>query len=172
MFKHTDRQNRWKKLLVVAVAAVLMLSAVGASVAYVHSKTPAVSNSFALATVSCELQETVEDGVKKSVTVKNNGGEAVYIRAAVIANSVDEEGGITGDADVSACLCGTKWVKHTDGFFYFTEAVKANASTENLLKSDIDLTGIQVTILTEAIQANPVDAAVDAWGVKPATLAN
>ena len=172
MFKNFDRQNRWKRLLVIAFAAVLLFSAVGATYAYVHIKTPAVSNSFAPATISCELEETVESGVKKSVTVKNGGTQSVYVRAAVVANSVDDEGAIIGAADVSASLCGTKWVKHTDSFFYYTEAVAPNSSTGNLLKADIDLTGIQVTILTEAIQAEPEGAAEDAWGVKPATLAN
>lgn len=169
--RRSIKKNKRKTLIAAIVMAVIMVTAIGSTVAYLVNSSEPVDNTFALAKVGCKIDETVENGIKSVVTVKNTGEAPVYIRVAVVANKVDESDpdSIIGPADVSANLCGTDWVKNGD-FYYYTKAVPAGSSTENLLKSGISLEDIQVTILTEAIQAKPIEAAYNAWGVAPASL--
>ena len=85
--------------------------------------------------------------------------------ALTIANTVDDEGNITGAADVSNKLASSDWTNVGD-YYYYNGVVQPNETTENLLAEGIDLNGIQVTILASAIQAEPDSAVAQAWGVQ------
>lgn len=178
MKQHRNTHSR-KKTAALLVSLVLVLTAVlGATIAYLSSETPSVTNTFEPASVSCRIEETFNEGntAKTGVTVTNTGNIPAYIRVAVVANKVDGEGNlIAGTADASFTV-GENWFKHSDGYYYYTKAVAPNEATGNLLNSNtnIDLTNRQVTVLAEAIQADGtkdgVKAVENAWGVDPTTL--
>ena len=170
--RHTKQtKKRTKKSLVIAlVLALLLVAAIGSTVAYLtHSSENGLINSFSPSAITCSIEEAVSGGVKSSVKVKNTGETTAYIRAAVVANAVDKDGNIIGSADVSTNLCCSGWVQN-GSYYYFTKPVAPEESTGELLSSAIDLNGKQVTILAEAIQAEPAEAAQSAWGVSPASL--
>jgi hypothetical protein len=68
-------------------------------------------------------------------------------------------------------------MKHTDGFYYYTEVVNPGERTSDLLESTIigatkaDGSYLVVTVVHQSIQAegtaNGQKAVVDAWGVDP-----
>lgn len=168
--RNSKKQNKRKSLVIAIILSVILVAAVGTTLAYIINSSNSVNNDFSPSEITCLIDETVNEGVKSSVKIQNTGITAAYIRAAVIANTVDDDGNITGAADVSSALCGDGWVKE-GMYYYYTQPVAPNAKTAELLKSAINLEGIQVTILADAIQSQPEDAALDAWNVNPASLA-
>ena len=162
-------KNNHRKSMIIAIALVMIIVCVGATIAYLSHTTSEVKNTFTPASVTSEITEEFDDGQKSSAVVKNTGTTAAYIRAAIVANSVNDAGNVVGPADVSECLCGDDWVKNGD-YYYYTKPVKPEDITSNLLKENISLEGTKVTILAEAIQSKPADAAIEAWGVNPANL--
>ena len=156
------------KVSTLAIALILILAiGIGGTVAFLVANTDPITNSFTPANVTCEVNEDFnsDNTVKTSATVKNTGNIPAYIRVAVVANTIDDEKNVTGTADVSDKLASDKWTKLGD-YYYYNEVVAAGDSTSNLLKADIELDGIQVTILASAIQSEPAGAVADAWGVQ------
>lgn len=141
--------------------------AIGGTVAFLVTHTDQIVNTFQPTDVTCEIIEDFNDNntVKTSAVVQNTGKIPAYIRVAVVANTVDAEGNITGTADVSNKLAGSGWTKVGD-YYYYNGVVKPNETTGNLLAEGIDLNDIQVTILASAIQAEPTNAVAEAWDVQ------
>lgn len=157
-----------RKVSTLAIALILILAiGIGGTVAFLVANTNPITNSFTPADVTCEVNEEFSDNntVKTSATVKNTGNIPAYIRVAVVANTIDKDGNVTGAANVSDKLASDKWTKLGD-YYYYNEVVEPDASTDNLLKSGIELDGIQVTILASAIQSEPAGAVAQAWGVQ------
>ena len=157
-----------KKASALTIAIILILvMAIGGTVAFLVTHTDQIVNTFQPTDVSCEINEKFNDDntVKTSAVVENTGKIPAYIRVAVVANTVDAEGNITGAADVSNKLAGSGWTKVGD-YYYYNGVVKPNETTGNLLAEGIDLNGIQVTILASAIQAEPTNAVAEAWDVQ------
>ncbi len=153
-----------KKAAAIVIAAVLLLTAaIGGAVAFLADTTSAVSNTFVPAQVTCQVNETVTNNVKTSVTIKNTGDIDAYIRVAVVGNAVDGDGNVTGNLDMSSYLAGSGWTKSGD-FWYWGAKVSPNALTGELLTGSIDLNGNTVTILAEAIQAEGMPGVSDAVG--------
>ena len=162
-----EKKARAPKRFALLLALVLILvGTVGGTVAFLATHTDPVVNTFTPGKVTCQVEETVEGGVKSSVQVKNTGNVPAYIRVAVVANTVDAQGNITGAYDVSDKLCGDNWTKNGD-YYYYNTAVDPNGLTGELLKNSIELEGIQVTILASAIQSTPAEAVQEAWGYVP-----
>lgn len=175
MKQHRNTHSR-KKTAALLVSLVLVLTAVlGATIAYLSSETPSVTNTFEPASVSCRIEETFNEGntAKTGVTVTNTGNIPAYIRVAVVANNVDESGNLLAGTPEITISLGADWVK-SGNYYYYTKAVAPDAVTGNLLDSNIDLNNKQVTIFAEAIQAggtkDGVKAVKNAWGVDPTTL--
>lgn len=157
-----------KKASALTIAIILILvMAIGGTVAFLVTHTDQIVNTFQPTDVSCEINEKFNDDntVKTSAVVENTGKIPAYIRVAVVANTVDADGSITGAADVSNKLAGSGWTKVGD-YYYYNGVVKPNETTGNLLAEGIDLNGIQVTILASAIQAEPTNAVAEAWDVQ------
>lgn len=178
--KRTKRGGGLRKFLLLgALLALALAVSVSVTMAFLIDKDNSVTNSFTPVSVSCEINEKVENKIKSSVTVKNTGDISAYIRVAVVVNKADEDGNIVAGAvteDAGRFTPGTDWVEHTDGYYYYTSPVAAGSSTGNLISGDgISLEGIRVTILEEAIQADGglsdgTKAVVNAWGVDPDEL--
>lgn len=152
--------------LIIAIALILA-AVVGGTVAYIVAHTGPVINTFTPSSADITVEENVDGNQKTSITVKNTGvGVPVYIRVALVANKIDADGNITGAAAVPEFTLGSDWVKHTDGYYYYTKPVSPGGKTGDLLgEKKITLTeNMQVIILADAIQSVPVAAVQEAWG--------
>ena len=151
--------------LIIALALILVL-AVGGTVAYIFTQTDPVINTFTPTEAKITVNEQTNDNQKTSITVKNiSTGVPVYIRVALVANMIDEAGNVTG-ADVPTFTPGENWRKGSDGYYYYTQPVPVGGSTGNLLEKAMTLDeNMQVVVLADAIQAEPTTAVTQAWGV-------
>lgn len=175
------KSNGKKPLLMIAALALVVALSIGLTSAFLTSQV-GLTNTFTPGKVNCKVVEDFDTNNNKSLIKVQNISEnekdklvPAYIRVAVVANTVDENGNITGSADVSSYLYGnadnTEWKLGTDGYYYFTKIVEPERDTSNLVKAPIPLSNIQVTVLAQAIQAHgvtdgtpSVTAVKDAWG--------
>ena len=182
--REMPREHRSHKGLLALVALVLILCCtIGGTVAWLATSTDPVTNTFTPAKVKTEIDEdvTTEQGVKKDVKVKNNGDIPVYVRAAIIVNWVKGENEIYPEApeavsdykiDLNTGSKNNQWTK-VGNYYYYNSTVPAKGSTENLINTCNPVVDgapdgytLRVTILAEAIQANPERAVADAWEMK------
>lgn len=151
--------------LIIALALILVL-AVGGTVAYIFTQTGPVINTFTPSEAKITITEETNDNQKTEITVKNTStGVPVYIRVALVANMIDEDGNVTGAAAVPEFEHGEGW-NQIGEYYYYTEPVPVGQSTGNLLKTVMTLDeNMQVVVLADAIQAEPTTAVTQAWGV-------
>lgn len=164
-------------LLALSLVLVLGLS-VGGTLAYLVTNSGPVTNTFTPGEVTTEIEENFGDPtVKKYVQFTNTGDVDVYIRATWTANWVDAEDNIVKSAQQGtdykvADLPGSGWVKNGD-YYYYTSAVKPGEYTDYLFtqltpepEQEPEGAHLEVTILSQAIQAEPAEAIKDAeWPV-------
>ena len=154
-----------KKPLTLFVALVLLLTlAVGGSLAWLVSNDD-VTNTMEPGKVPIEIVEQIEGTTKTSITIKNTGNIDAYIRVAVVANAVDENGNVTVGTAPTLNL-GENWQPLSDGYYYYKGIVAPKASTTSL--GSINFTNAEVNILAESIQVlggvkSDGSASVDAW---------
>ena len=160
-----SKANRPKHFAALLAVVLILVCTVGGTVAYLVAQTDPVVNTFTPGKVSCQVEEDFDKDktVKTEAVIKNTGNVPAYIRVAVVANTVDGDN-ITGMKTLPAgWLNEANWTEGSDGFYYYKGVVQPGEKTDNLLKTGIPLTGIQVTILAGAIQSMPDDAVEDAW---------
>lgn len=162
---------------VLLVAIILLIStAVGATVAFLTTKTEPVKNTFEYAKVSCEVTEWDDMYARRCVQVRNTGTIDAYIRATYVVNWVDASGRIAASDPAGYSYTLTEnpdrsWIKGEDGYFYYLTPVAPNHSTPGSLLTctatypDNPEYTLSVEILAEAIQSTPESAVADAWGV-------
>lgn len=169
-----------KPAVIVSAVVLLVLLAVGGTLAYLTAKTGTLKNVFNPSNIEIELEETFDSGSseKKDVKVKNTGA-AAYIRARVVVTWKNNSDNVYAKAPVEGTdytisySNDTGWTLGSDGFYYYNAAVAAGASTQNLIDSCQLKSGatppdgyrLSVDILAEAIQADPKTAAIEAWNV-------
>ena len=160
------RRTAKSSALIIALALILVL-AVGGTVAYIFTQTDPVINTFTPTEAKITVDEQTNDNQKTSITVVNKStGVPVYIRVALVANMIDEAGNVTGAASVPTFTRGDDWLEGSDGYYYYTKAVPVGEFTGNLLQSSMTLSeNMQVVVLADAIQAEPTTAVTQAWGV-------
>ena len=163
----------------VALVALLLLlcCTVAGTLAYVVTSTNSVTNTFTPASVSTEVNEDFDGITKSNVTIKNTGNIDAYIRATVVVNwaSDKEVGVVSGTApkegtDYTIDWTMVNWVKVGD-YYYYTQKVAAKGETKQLftdckLKEGVTPPSgyhLQVTILADGIQAEPVHVVADVW---------
>ena len=181
-----------KKLTLLVTVALLLLVAVGSTLAYLYISTGALSNTFAPGRVSCAVVEngnaytdsTVSGMVEKSnVTVRNTGSASAYIRAAVVVTWKSSDGHVYAakpqlGTDYTMSM-GSGWTP-ADGFYYCNSSVAADADSPALIVSASQLSPsilgtdgqtvyhLSVEIVAEAIQAEGLGenvTALTAWDV-------
>lgn len=79
-----------KRMLTATLLALVMMVAVGATLALMASTSNSVTNTFAAAQVETEIDEDLKDG-NKIVTIENTGKSPVYVRARIMVSGVDPE---------------------------------------------------------------------------------
>lgn len=168
---------RLNRTAVLIMAVLLLLgAAVGSTVAFLIDKSEPVKNAFEYAKVSCEVTEKFAQNKKEDVKVKNTGTIDAYIRATYVVNWVDEQGNIAAaDPEIYEYTLNEtadgKWVKGSDGYFYYTSPVAPGDSTQgSLLTCTVTYPEnpeytLSVEVLAEAIQSTPANAVQEAWGV-------
>ena len=173
--KRKHRKLRKPVKLLLSFLLIFTVS-VGGTLAYLSTQTGPVVNTFMPSHVDCKVEEDFNGTVKKNVNVTNTSDIDAYIRVKLITYRVNDEGNhIGGTSEVPAFTLGTNWVKHTDGFYYYTLPVLAGQKPEADLIGDegIELSSYNdadggkqvIEVMAEAIQSKPVDAVEKAWKI-------
>ena len=169
------QKKRRYNVPVAALCLLLIACAVGGTYAYLSSKTDPVSNEFVPAKVSCTVEETFQNGEKSDVKVQNTGNIDAYIRAAVVATFVSENGKVLATApeegvDYIVTWGAAGWRKGTDGYWYHAEPIAPGKTTTPLIDSASGVSApagyrLHIQILATAFQAEPDTAVQEAWHV-------
>lgn len=167
-----------RKTATLLVAIVLLLGvAVGTTVAYLIDRTNEIKNEFEYAKTDVTVTENFSGTTKSNVQVRNDSNIPVYIRATYVVNWVDKDGNIVTSVPAGYEITertenpGGKWIKGTDGYFYYPTPVQPNDSTAGSLLTykvtypeNPEYT-LNVEILATAIQSEPKDAVEAVWPV-------
>lgn len=174
------RKRRSKKTGTLLFSLVLLLTMmIGGTLAYLTMKTDPIQNVFTPSQVSCFVEEDFDGTTKSNVNVRNDSDINAYIRVKLVTYRVNEDNQhIGGTADLPTFDLGAGWVKHTDGYYYYTQPVAPGAYPSTNLTNSITLTSYNdadggkqvIEVMAEAIQSVPTSAVVSAWGVDPSTL--
>ena len=170
-----------KKIIALALALALVLTvSAGGTLAWLFTSTDPVENTFSPAEMGIVVCETFEKNTKTNVYVENTSQADVYIRAAIVVNWQDDNGNVVAEpvneSDYTMTL-GTGWTKNElDGYYYCTTAdTKDKTKTSQLIVScapnGTPKYRLSVSVLAQAIQAEPDAAVKDAWGVNLPGLA-
>lgn len=153
---------------------VLLTVTVGGTVAYLVANTTPVVNTFTPSQVSCSVTESFDGASKSNVNVTNNSNINAYIRVKLVTYRVnDANQHIGGTATIPYFTPGNGWVEYNDYYYYTSPVVPGGSPATNLINS-IALTGSYddadggkqaIDVMAEAIQAEPVRAVEEAWGV-------
>lgn len=164
-----------KSIIVIALSAVILLSAVGGVWGYLASRPDPITNEFTPAFVTCEVVETFQGGVKQDVAIRNTGNVDAFIRAAVIVTFKDADGKVLATApvegtDYTVVWAESGWLKGLDGFWYHGISVRPGELTADLIETATALTApdgfnLNIQIIATAVQADPSTAVSDAWNV-------
>ena len=165
-----------KRLTTLLLSGLLLVTLiVGGTVAYLVTQVTPVTNTFTPSHVTCEVNENFNGTVKSNVNVTNTGDTDAYIRVKLVTYRVNDKGDhIGGMADIPNFQRGTNWVKHSDGYYYYTRPVKPNEQPATALIDRIELTGSYddadggkqvIEVMAEAIQSRPTEAVGKSWGV-------
>lgn len=171
--KHT---RRGRQATLVAALALILVFAVGATAAFLLTKTSSVTNTFTPSQVSCSVTEDFDGTTKSNVNVTNTSDIPAYIRVKLVTYRVnDASQRIGGTATIPAFTPGENWVKNGE-YYYYTLPVAAGDHPANPLigTPGIELAGSYpdadggkqvIEVMAEAIQSTPAEAVGEAWGV-------
>lgn len=187
------KMNMKKKALLTMSVALLLLVAVGATLAYIFTQTNPVVNTFTPSKVSCAVVENsntpVSGGIqntgdkKSNVQIKNTGDTDAYIRVAVVANWVSADGSriwaqkpIENKDYTMSLGSAAKWARGADGYYYYCEDISPNNLTELLITEAKLMDGVtapkgtdgtqyylSLEIVASAIQSNPDYVVENEW---------
>ena len=176
---------RMNKLAILFIAVVMLIGAVvGATVAFLVTKTAPVENKFTYASVSCTVSESFNGTTKEKVQIQNTGTTDAYIRATYVVSWLNKDGsiapvpqGTTPDGYILSISENPNkaWTKGTDGYFYYLTPVAPGGLTDgSLVNCTVTYPqGVEpeyilsVEILATAVQSTPAKAVQEAWGVTP-----
>lgn len=172
------RKRRSKKTGTLLFSLVLLLTMmIGGTLAYLTMKTDPIQNRFTPSQVSCQVTEEFNGTVKSEVNVRNTSDIDAYIRVKLVSYRVNADGKrIGGTAAVPSFNPGTNWVKHTDGYYYYTLPVAPGEKPAYdligtagipLIEYNNDADGGKqvIEVMAEAIQSGPPSAVGQSWGV-------
>ena len=131
-----------RKPLIKTLLSVLLLAValVGSTVAYLTAADTPATNTFRLAQVSTEIEETGNTSKNKLAVVENTGKSPVYVRAKVLISS--------GDASVKEDMFkftyGSDWEEGEDGFYYYKQVLPGVGEDGKILETTPLFTGIEV----------------------------
>lgn len=169
--KQTKKQHI-RTLVLTCVLALLLLGSVLGVIAYMQAHSH-ISNTFTVAVMKLDINETFNGSEKSDVKVLNQGDVPAYLRAAVVVNWKDGDGNILSpvpekDEDYNITM-GTDWTKGSDGYWYCKNSVAAGSESPVFIeKCERESTDsgkhLSVDILVQGVQAAPLDAVQGLWG--------
>ena len=181
---NNSRRNPKKFLALVICLNLVIMLAVGGTLAYIFTSTDPVVNTFQPVTPGIEVEEPGWNNiVKQDVTIKNTGQVESYIRVKVVVtwkNGTDiypvdpiegTDYSLEYITDVTPAVF-TDWELGDDGFWYYKKSVLPGVSTGVLIKNatwlqpcvDSDYK-LSIEILSQAIQSTPDEAVESVWPV-------
>ena len=180
----TQTVSKKRKVILAASLLLAVCLTVGITVAWLRADTASRQNTFTLAKVSCEVEETFDGTVKEDVSIRNTGTADAYIRAAIVVTWMKD--GDDSDQTVSSVVPqldkdytiqfteNSGWIQLEDGYWYYTKSVPVGGSTAELIDSCTLLDGadapegyrLAVEIIASAIQSSPAKVAEENWRVK------
>lgn len=156
-------------LLLVAVVAV------GGTFAYLMATDSPLLNTFTLAEVETNIEESGSTSADKSAVVKNTGKSPVYVRARVVVSGIAPDL-LDVKYHTSAINGETVWQDGEDGYYYYKailQADPANPPTTTALFTGVDVdfsVGPEVTFSVDVYQESVLaPAGADAkWSLQDA----
>ena len=174
-----------KKITAIALVVCLVaVAVVGGSLAY-FTDTDDATNTFTVGNVDITLTEDSWVGggsmvpqvypgevLAKDPVVTNDGENPCFVRIEVTGlDCLGNAGNIVYLTNDVVGALGDKWVKHTDGYFYYTEALAVGAETTALFDSIQIPTGLTNGDATTGFNVVVTAAAVQAEGITMAGTA-
>ena len=173
--------NKRKIILLAATLLMVAILGIGGTFAY-FTDTQTAENVFTVGNVDIKLEEenwdkTGEEEAKdvypgeplaKDPTVTNSGANPCFVRVSVEGlDCLGEAGMIIYRTDYVDNKLGDGWVLHTDGYFYYSKPLAADATTDALFDQIVMPVGLEngdsVTEYDIVVNAY----AVQAQGAKP-----
>lgn len=162
-------------LPVLTVVLVLLFSLVLGTAAFLVDRTDRVENVFRPAGISCHVDEEFDGEIKRNVNVKNTSDTAVYVRINIVSYRINDNGQIIGGTSaLPEFEPGDGWF-FMNGFYYYSMPVSPDSEPDAPLIGDEGIRLIKYTdadggkqtveVMAEVIQAEPIKALQDAWGV-------
>ena len=163
--------------LFLLVLLVLVVSLCGTVFAYMYQHTRQENYQFQPATVTCVVQETVEDGSKTCIQIQNTGSIDAYLRLRLVYYWVNSSGEIIAKPAPLPAFAydSSNWFQGSNDTYYYKTPVSPNNLTSNLLDTDtsasiplaVDEEGNKqvIEVFAEAIQSAPQTAVTSSWGV-------
>lgn len=153
-------------LLFLLLAFVL---ACGATYAYMFMRAESNRTQFVPAKVFCRVVDPTYIKVQND---KDSGSNiTAYLRVRLVTYWVDGDGNIVAKpSPVLDFEPASGWIEGDSNTYYYATAVAPDDTTTNLLPAPIELATDGecqqvLDIFAEAIQAEPIDAVEEAWGV-------
>lgn len=159
---------------IIAICLLIVACATVSTFAYLIDSTAPISNEFVPAKVTCEVEETFENGVKENVCVKNTGNIDAFIRASVVVDFVSDDNKILATAPLEnvnySVVWGADWQKGKDGYWYYKKAIAPDKMTTPLINTATEIFApygyrLNIQIIASAVQSTPESAVKDAWGI-------
>jgi len=166
------RSQKARKLL-VCLTALLCMALVGATVAFLVTRTGSVTNTFQGSKVACAVIENgstdetsgiVSVTEKNNVQIKNTGDTTAYIRVAMVVNWMSKDGkvwavkpvqGDDKDYTITYILGADGWLDGGDGYYYYSKPVapdSPNNLTSVLIQEAKLNTGVTAPVGTDGTQ--------------------
>lgn len=189
------KKNTKKITIMITSLVLLLLVAVGTTLAYIFTKTEPVENTFKPSKVSCAVVEngsatenagnivTISTN-KTDVRIKNTGDTDAYIRVAVVVNWASEDGTkvwatkpvLNTDYTITYAT-GTGWEPGADGYYYYTKSVAPGTLTKILISQADKLQTappegyyLSIEIVASAIQSKPDHVVGQQWSSEAVTV--
>ena len=163
-----------KAVAFLVLTVVLSVAIIGTTLAYIIVKTNELNNTFTPGEVDISINGS---------TITNIEDTDVYVRAAVVATWVNDNG--TPDDKTDDVILSTmpvegtdkdytityntdaNWVQGSDTFWYYKEPISKDESVTLIdgVTANTTMEGytLRVQVLSSAIQAEPADAVTGAW---------
>ena len=172
------------KHLLIAGAVLSIAAAVGLTLAFMFKKAEK-TNRFIPAEVSCAVREKLDNkevtgiavGSEKSdIRVENTGNVKEFIRLRLVSYYVDANGDIAGTAasQYPNLTLKNNWIAGANHTYYYPYPTEPGNST-GILCEPVTLGQTQladgktvyqvIEVIAEAVQAEPISAVQEAWGV-------
>lgn len=156
------------KGLALALGIAMLLTAASAgTLAWLTGEADPLVNRFEPGRVPPEIVEEFDGETKEHVRVKNIGNIDAYIRVALVAVWLDEDGDVAADAAPALSFTHHANWFFEDGFWYHKVKVAPEGLTEDLIDEfempTRDGLTYELQVIASSIQADPKDAVEHAW---------